>query len=352
MLAALIGFPLFLALGALGVFMFLNSPPPYSSVPVAISYASGMDLGIWGSAEGGYFIEVRRGESAQSVGRRLYEAGLIRNRYFWNGMSRLSGDFVRAGTYRLEMPLSQMAIHQVLVSGRQVLTRVTIPEGVTLRRAGIILEDAGIVSLEDFMQAATDQAILDFFRIPNSSMEGYLFPDTYLFPANYPAASVVRAMAENFFRRLYELYPQAVNLSPQELNDIVILASIVEREHRLAEEAPIMAGVFSNRLRIGMLLQSCATVEFIITEILGRPHPQRIFYRDLEIVNPFNTYMFRGLPPGPISAPGANALAAAFNPAPTEYLFFRLVDPATGRHHFSRTMAEHVRAGQLLARNP
>ena len=139
-------------------------------------------------------------------------------------------------------------------------------------------------------------------------------------------------------------------MSPGELNNRVIIASIVEREYRIPEEAAIMAGVFFNRLRIGMALQSCATVEYVITEILGLPHPTRIFNRDLEIRNPYNTYMYPGLPPGPISWPGEIALRAAFNPAETNYLYFRLIELSTGRHHFSRTLDDHIRAGALYVK--
>jgi UPF0755 protein len=174
-------------------------------------------------------------------------------------------------------------------------------------------------------------------------------------------------MADTFFRRLGELSldaggvnaggvnaggsaaggVSALSLSPEELNRRVILASIVEREYRVDEEAPLMAGVFFNRLEIGMALQSCATVEYVITEIQGRPHPRVLYDRDTEIQDPYNTYNRPGLPPGPIAAPGMAALRAAFNPAPSDYLYFRLVNPDEGRHYFSKTFDEHIRAGAL-----
>jgi UPF0755 protein len=157
-------------------------------------------------------------------------------------------------------------------------------------------------------------------------------------------------MADTFFKRLAELQPDSLALSPAELNKRVIMASIVEREYRVDEEAPVMAGVFYNRLRIGMALQSCATVEYVITEIQGRPHPERLYERDTEIRSPYNTYLVPGLPPGPISAPGTVALDAAFNPAPSDYLYFRLVNPAEGRHYFSHTLDDHIRAGALYVK--
>jgi UPF0755 protein len=228
--------------------------------------------------------------------------------------------------------------------------RVTLPEGITLARIGAILEDAGICPLQDFLAAARAPEILAAYNVPGGTMEGYLFPDTYLFPLSYPAGRVVAAMADNFYRRLAVIAPATLTMTPAEINSRLVMASIVEREYRAPDEAALMAGVFFNRLDIGMPLQSCATVVYVITEVLGRPHPERLFFRDLEIVNPYNTYLLRGLPPGPISAPGETALLAAFNPQETNYLYFRLVNEAQGRHYFSRTYDDHIRAGALFVK--
>ena len=335
----IIAIGLLLSVLGFAVFNYLNSPPEPPSFVVQDHLR--LDYGNV------LFLEVRSGESAISVGRRLEEAGIIRNHRFWQLLSRLNREHIKTGSYRIELPASQMSIHSLLVEGAQILVRVTVPEGVTLKRASIIFEEAGICDAEDFLAAASSQNILDHYSIPGETMEGYLFPDTYLFPLAFPADRVVRAMADNFFTRLAEIAPEVLELGIEELNNRVIMASIVEREYRINEEAPLMAGVFYNRLRINMALQSCATVEYIITEIQGRPHPEVILYRDLEIRNPYNTYLQRGLPPGPISAPGAVALRASFFPAQTEYFYFRLIDSNTGRHFFSRTLDEHNRAGDL-----
>jgi len=157
-------------------------------------------------------------------------------------------------------------------------------------------------------------------------------------------------MVETFKRRVAEALPESASLSPQELHERLILASIVEREYRVPGEAPLMASVFSNRLRIGMALQSCATVVYVITEELGKPHPELLLFRDLEIESPFNTYLNRGLPPAPIANPGLVALLAALEPEKTEYLYFRLVDAAAGRHKFSVTYDEHEDAAPLAVK--
>jgi len=334
---------------ALCFLLYINSP--VQTVNNRSSF-SGID-GITEAEDGGYYIEVRRGETSQSVGMRLERAGLIRNRYFWNFLCRFQSEHIKTGTFRIDAPSSQISILRVLIAGKQELFRVTIPEGVTIRKAAAIFEEIGICPANEFIAAARDVSILNNYGIPVSSrvsvpsMEGYLFPDTYYFPKEYPAEKVVEKMADNFFTQINSISPAVQNMSPAELNRIVILASIIEREYRISDEAPIMSGVFTNRLRINMALQSCATVQYIITEIQGKPHPSVLLFTDLEIVNPYNTYMYPGLPPGPISAPGYVALRAAFYPQTTNYLYFRLTDAASGKHYFSRSYDEHIRAGTL-----
>ncbi|MDR0997966.1 MAG: endolytic transglycosylase MltG [Treponema sp.] len=324
---------------AVGAFVYANSPPPAGP-----REGEGLRL----EEDGSVLLEVRRGESSLSVGKRLEESGIIRTRYLWHLLSYFKKEYIKSGSYRLEIPAKQTAIHALLVQGRQMLVRVTVPEGITLKKAARIFEDSGICGAGDFLQAAADREILDWYRVPGETMEGCLFPDTYLFPKDYPADRVIRAMADNFFLRLEAFSGPAGSpalLPPDELYRAVILASIVEREYRVDEEAPLMAGVFYNRLRIGMALQSCATVEYVITEIQGKPHPETLYTRDTEIRDPYNTYLRPGLPPGPICSPGAVALDAVFNPASSEFLYFRLIDPQAGRHYFSRTLDDHIRAG-------
>ncbi|MDR2760154.1 MAG: endolytic transglycosylase MltG [Spirochaetaceae bacterium] len=333
------------ALLGLGAVIYFNSPPSFQ--PPNGSYEA---LTI--EPEGKVILEVHSGESATSVGRRLMEAGIIRSHYFWDFLSYINKSYIKTGTYQLTLPVSQLEIRAVLVAGRQILRRITIPEGVTLKKTARILSDGGICDEEGFLAAAADREILNNYRIPGDTMEGYLYPDTYLFSPGYPPELVVKSMADTFFKRLVEIQNDALDLSPVELHKRVILASIVEREYRLDEEAPIMAGVFYNRLNIGMALQSCATVEYVITEIQGKPHPEVLYTRDTEIRDPYNTYIRPGLPPGPISAPGAVALNAVFHPLSSDYLYFRLIDPAEGRHYFSKTLDDHIKAGTLYVKGP
>jgi UPF0755 protein len=343
MVRRLIAAFLFFAVLFFSLFIYFNAPPRAAAF---IRPGEGLRLEDDGSA----YLEVRRGESARSVGKRLEEAGIIRNRYFWYLLSRFDREYIKTGTYRLELPVSQVQLHAMLVSGRQLLRRVTIPEGITLKKMARLFEEAGVCGAAAFLDAAADRETLDRYHVPGETMEGYLYPDTYLFPLDFPSPQVVKTMADTFFDRLAAIDGDYPGLSPEELDRRVIIASIVEREYRVDEEAALMAGVFYNRLRIGMALQSCATVEYVITEIQGRPHPDVLYSRDTEIQNPYNTYIRPGLPPGPISSPGATALAAAFHPAASDYLYFRLVDAAAGRHYFSRTLDDHIRAAALYVK--
>jgi UPF0755 protein len=357
-IVSLIGLTLFIGLSLIGTLVFLNSPPTFSADSMSgweglLVSLDAEDSNTQLSSDNiAVRFEVRRGESAQSVGQRLAGAGFIRNQLFWYLLCRFDKEHIKSGTFRIEIPASQIAIHNILVSGKQILSRVTIPEGLTLKKMAKLMEESRVCSAEEFLTAAYDPEIIGSYRIPGTSMEGYLYPDTYLFPSEYPAKKVIEAMADNFFAKINEIDEYTTGMSPDELNRMVILASIVEREYRLDEEAPVMAGVFLNRLDIGMALQSCATIEYIITEIQGKPHPQVLLTRDTEIRDPYNTYIRPGLPPGPISAPGAVALKAALFPQENNYLYFRLVDGNSGSHYFSNTLDDHIRAGALYVKGP
>ncbi|MDR2842693.1 MAG: endolytic transglycosylase MltG [Spirochaetaceae bacterium] len=341
-LCSLLGGVLLAAAGLTGTFLALNATPktaPHSTETITID-----------TQDNTAYIEVRDGESARSVGNRLKESGLIKNDLLWKVLQHVNKRYIKAGTYHFNYPLTQTAIQKILQDGKQFLVRITIPEGITIKKTAVILQENNICSEEDFINAASSASALQKFRIEGSSMEGFLYPETYLFEENYPASLVVDKMAETFFEKLPELGINISHLSETELYQKVILASIVEREYRAPEEAPVMAGVFVNRLNSNMKLESCATVEYIITEIEGLPHPERLFNRDIQIQNPYNTYIRAGLPPGPISSPGPLALHAAFFPAKTDYLFFRVVDPSSGKHYFSKTFDDHIKAGEIYVK--
>jgi len=292
-------------------------------------------------------MTVYKGESLYSVLDRLEDEGLINNADVYKAYSRLIRPVsIKSGVYTVQSSMRGLEILRIMEEGKQELLKITIPEGLTSNEISTLFEEKGIVSRDEFLKAMTSEELLDSLSIDGNSAEGYLFPDTYFFQRDFPAEKVIDHMVRTFFLNLKEIYPYYEELSEAKMKEKLILASIVEKEYRVDFEAPVIASVFNNRLKIGMPLQSCATVIYVITEELGKPHPDRVYFRDLEIPSEFNTYINSSLPPGPISNPGRTALDAAFNPAQTDYLFFVVKDSEAGTHTFTNTLADHNTARQ------
>jgi len=281
----------------------------------------------------------------KSAAKNLKQNALIRSSLLFYLRSRQNNAVLKAGTYRVSSEMSTDDIMHLLSSGLSAHIAVSFPEGYTLRKIALLLEKNGICSSEDFIAAAHNNELLDEYQIPSDSFQGYLFPDTYFFVPGMNAEAVVRMMTDTFIERLSTING-AEKLTAAELYKTVILASIVEREYRVASEAALIASVFINRLNQNWGLYSCATIEFIITEIQEKPHPDVITTEDTKIDSPYNTYKWAGLPPGPIASPGLVALKAACNPAKTDYYYFRVADSSAGRHHFSTNFTEHVETGR------
>lgn len=321
----------FLILVISGFFLFFNSPPPAFK------------------SETGFSVE--KGESAMAVGSRLEKSGLIRNSGLFYFFARLSGKNVKAGNYFFKAPVSMMEIFTVLTEGLQEVVSVTIPEGLTARKTALLLKENDVISdTGEFLDCIKDPVLLKNLGIPSDSAEGFLFPETYNFYKFMDSQDVVSMMVREFFTILDSIDPSIAG-DADKLRETVVLASIIEREYQIPEEAPVISGVFHNRLDINMRLQSCATVEYIITEIFNKPHPNFLTYDDIEIDNPYNTYVNWGLPPGPVSNPGKIALDAAVHPDDNDFLYFRLVDVDTGRHYFSKSLTEHNNASAEFYRS-
>lgn len=297
---------------------------------------------------------IEPGETLGTIADRLERLGIIRSGTALSVIARFQGTerSVQSGNYRFDERMTALDMHDYLLSGNQVLKKVTVPEGLTLSRVGEILSTAGITDQAEFDRYARDPSLASALGIPGDTVEGFLFPDTYLFVEDYPAEDVIRHMVARFFGVLDEINAGYGDMPASKLYEAVILASIVEREYRVPEEAATIASVFYNRLDINMRLESCATVVYVMTEIEGLPHPQRLFYRDLERANPYNTYRTGGLPPGPIANPGRTALEAAFFPEITDYRFFVWNGPGSGSHAFTRTLSEHNDARLLYLKSP
>ena len=296
-------------------------------------------------------LEIPSGMSGLSISHTLAEKKLIRSqRVFYLSLRfpfllmKSSAPVIKSGVYTVNSSMGVREIIALFESGQQAYIKTVIPEGLTIRKVAQILESDGVCSAADFIALAHDAALLADYGVPSGTFEGFLFPDTYFFTPSMSAESVLKIMLDNFFAKIAEI-PYFQQKTVADFYETLVLASIVEREYRVASEAPLIASVFANRIAVGAGLYSCATIEYIITEIQGKEHPDVITYDDLKIDSPYNTYKWAALPPSPISNPGLVALNAVANPPKTNYFYFTLTDSDVGSHTFSESFNAHVKAG-------
>ncbi|UCH72903.1 MAG: endolytic transglycosylase MltG [Rhodospirillales bacterium] len=269
---------------------------------------------------------VARGAALSSIARDLESAGIIEDGTLFKGYARYrqANRSLRAGEYEIAAGASMAEILELLVSGKTVLHRITVPEGLTSYQVASLINEAGPLT-----------------GTIETPPEGSILPETYNFARDEDRAVLLERMSEAMTETLAELWEQrASDLPIKTPEEAVILASIVERETGIAAERPRVAAVFVNRLRKGMRLQSDPTIIYALSDGKGRLDRQLLF-KDLEIKDPYNTYRVKGLPPGPICNPGRASLAAVLNPPDTDELYF--VADGTGGHVFATTLAEHER---------
>lgn len=239
---------------------------------------------------------------------------------------------LKAGNYRLEGEYSLEDIFQKFTAGKYESVKIVIPEGFTLKQIKARLYENGLIDEEKFEEALN--ARKSFYYLPQTgNFEGFFFPDTYYISRSETEGEII----DKFLNRFIEKYPVEKYRDKNDFYQKLIMASIIEKEAYYKEERPIIASVFYNRINKGMRLQSCATVEYLYDY-----QKERLFYKDIEIDSPYNTYKVKGLPPAPISNPGEKSMEAAMNPAVTEYLYF--VADSTRRHTFSKEYKEHLKA--------
>ncbi|UCE84900.1 MAG: endolytic transglycosylase MltG [Deltaproteobacteria bacterium] len=282
-------------------------------------------------------FEVPRGSTLGSIARNLERRAIVRSARAVEWLARLRGISadLQAGEYRLSASLSPGEILDILASGRVVTHEVVLPEGLTAVEIAQRLEAAGLTRATEFVALARDPASAARFGVEGPTLEGYLFPDTYRMPRNLTPSQIAQVLMEQFLRVWNEISAAAA-AQGLSMREVATLASIVEKETSAPQERPLIAGVFRNRLALGMRLESDPTVIYGIPDFDG--NLKRVHLLDSE--NPYNTYQRSGLPPGPIANPGADSLRAVVSPADTDYLFF--VSRNDGTHIFSRSYREHV----------
>lgn len=290
---------------------------------------------------------VAEGDDIVIIGSNLAKEGFIKNRlyfYYYAWKNKLRGTF-KADNYVIA-PQSTLPeiVYKLTTPGEAVVKKnqdikITFPEGWTLKKMAERL-NANNLPGDEFLREAQNPADLLYAEFPflkeGSSLEGYLFPDTYFFVPNASAEDIIVKMLENFDTKVDQSRLSAITQQGRELHDVIIFASIIEGEVPSDADRAIVAGIFKNRLDIGMALQSDATIDYIkgIPEV---KHTQA----DVEIDSPYNTYKYAGLPPGPINSPSLASIDAAIAPAETDYMYF-LNNAVTGETVFSRSFDEHI----------
>ena len=281
---------------------------------------------------------VREGWSLRDVAGELERERIIASRSLFRMWARVqgAGRSIRAGEYRLGPHLSPVQILDILTRGAVITHGVTIPEGYTAELIAETLEREGLAKRGSFLALFRDRAFMEAHGLPGPTLEGYLYPDTYQFARGVSSRRIAETMIRRFWSVIDPLRPRA-EARGLGIRELVTLASIVEKETGKAEERPLIASVFLNRLKRGMRLDSDPCVIYGIEDFNGN-----LTRRDLETTTPYNTYRIRGLPPGPIASPGEAALKAVLYPAESDFLYF--VSRNDGSHHFSKSLSEHNRA--------
>ncbi len=284
-------------------------------------------------------VIIPRGATFRVAADSMSSAGIIGSPLAFRIYARALGRDrkIQAGTYLLRHGTRWQDLLRAMNGGVGVINRVTIPEGFTIAQITPVLVRALSTSPDSIDTAVRDSALRARVADPAATLEGYLFPDTYVFAPGTSARDAITEMVKRFEREWKPEYDAQAATLGYSRHQIVTMASIVEKEARVPAERPVIAAVYYNRLKDGMLLQADPTIQYV----LGR-HTDRVLYRDLTINSPYNTYLYAGLPPGPIASPGGASLRAALAPASVPYLYF--VAAPDGHHEFRTSLAQHEQA--------
>jgi UPF0755 protein len=289
---------------------------------------------------GGIYVDIPHGASRRSIARILAEQGVVRSRWVFEGLSRWRGRrTLEAGEYFFDHPVTAFDVFDALANGRVYVRELLVPEGYSMFDIADLVEREGFTTREDFLAAARDPAPIHDLAPHAPSLEGFLFPATYEFPRHPSGQEMTTAMVKRFRQQWAGIVAQPDHPVSLPVEQVVTLASLVERETPKAEERPQVAAVFANRMRLGIPLQCDPTAVYAM-ELAGQ-YGGTLDAAGLRFDSPYNTYRHAGLPPGPIANPGEASLRAAMDPQPTDNLYF--VANTEGGHFFAKTLAEHDR---------
>lgn len=301
---------------------------------------------------------INKGETATAIAERLEKEKLITSGLAFRIIVKARGvdAHIEAGEYQLRRNMTMNEIIDELQQGRYAGSRVTIPEGWRAEEIADLMQRRSIAKRVEFLALVSAASFdADFLRgrPPGSSLEGYLFPDTYRVPPGITTEEIIQTMLKNFGQRFNQTMREQAARSGMTIHEVVTLASIIEREAVVPEERPLIAGVFLNRIKASMPLQADATVQYAVANANagGGAHDywkKALTVADLAVDSPYNTYRYNGLPPGPIANPGLASIRAVLEPAQTDYFYFMASE--NGAHVFAKTLEEHNRNVQKYQR--
>lgn len=291
-------------------------------------------------------IKIQKGKNLKDIAYILAENNVIKDNYGFRILGILSGkeEELSYGWYRLKIYQQPREVLSIISKGQRITVCITIPEGLTSDQTLKLLEQKTDIDVRKMDSLIHDETFIGNLGINSNSIEGFLFPDTYIFYLSEDAEEVIKKMVYNLLSILNTDSKFKISSMEFNNNEILTIASMIEKEAMIDREKPIIASVIYNRLKKGMRLQIDATV----LHALGQ-HKSRIFYKDLKVESPYNTYKYSGLPPGPISNPGYQSILATINPAQTDYLYY--VATGRGDHIFTKTLREHNKAKFEMKKN-
>jgi UPF0755 protein len=329
----------------------------YVIVPLVIGLVA---AGIWfltelrrpyyHSQDAQTFVVIPHGSSTVAIADQLVGKGLLRSRLPFLLYMRYEGfeRRIQAGEYLFARPASPIQVARRLVGGDVYFLSITVPEGLTAEETITLLADNGFGKLEDMRQLLLKTELVKDLAPTAQNLEGYLFPETYHFSRHDDSEIIIRTMTEQFRKRISVILDTSPLPDGWDISRVINIASMIEKEAQVEEERPLVSSVLANRLKIGMTLGCDATIIYAMK--LAGTWEGRIRRVDLQMDSPYNTYIYRGLPPGPICNPGEASIRAALNPAETGYFYY--VSRNDGTHQFSRDYASHLRAVNLYQRSP
>ena len=318
-------------------------PPSRRPAPWSLLLSLAL-LTACGSSASSTRVTVPPGATFGAVTDTLAAHGVVGNRFWFKLLARVRGAdrAVRAGVYQFTPGLSAWKVLDILEKGEEVTTRFTVREGLTIPELAALAQEKLGIPADSVLAAAGDSAAASAtLAVPVRSFEGFLRPETYSLRHGTNARELVRVMAEGFKSSWKPEWNARLESLGWTRVQLVTFASIVEGEARADDERETIAGVYHNRLRIGMALQADPTVQYAIFLATGKRRP-RLYTKDYQFRSPYNTYLHPGLPPGPVNSPSLRSIEASLHPAKVPYLYF--VAGPDGRHVFSRTYNEHLRA--------